>query len=74
MTRSIPARTACRVLTALLFAALVGCGSSSAVPVPDAAAHDTSFSQDVVVAIDAASDSPVAPDTPRTTLQWPMSL
>ena len=63
MTRSIPARTACRVLTALLFAALVGCGSSSAVPVPDAAAHDTSFSQDVVVAIDAASDSPVAPDT-----------
>ncbi len=62
MTRSIPARTACRVLTALLFAALVGCGSSSAVPVPDATAHDTSLSQDVAAVVDGSSDHAVAPD------------
>ena len=48
MTRSISARTACRVLTALLFATLAGCGGSSSSR-PDGLAGGSAISSGGVV-------------------------
>jgi serpin B len=62
MTSSIRCGIGCCVFCALLSTPFASCGSNSARSTPDAAAPDTSLSQDLVVAVDAPSDYAIPPD------------